>query len=151
MLISLLRRKAERAGRKLVELDTRDLKLSQHDHPTGTYAKKPLSQRWHILGDGNGIVQRDVYSAFLARCVIDNRHHPSRIETVWAAVEPLLRQAGWCRNQPASGKTLSFPTVKPSERVACRRSLAVGHSPDVVAVTREPGRPDGFDFRTPCL
>ncbi len=151
MFIGLLRRKAERAGGKLVDLDTRGLKLSQYDHPTGQYTKKPLSQHWHILGATGLIVQRDVYSAFLARCVIDNRHHPSRIETVWAAVEPLLRQAGWCRNQPASGKTLSFPTVKPSERVACRRSLAVGHSPDVVAVTREPGHPDGFDFRTPCL
>ena len=151
MFISLLRRKAERAGGKLAELDTRELKLSQYDHPTGRYVKKPLSQRWHILGTTGLIVQRDIYSAFLARCVTDNRHHPSRIEVLWAAAEPLLRQAGWCRNQPASGKTLSFPTVKPSERVACRRSPAIGHSPDVVAVTRELGRPDGFDFRTPCI
>lgn len=151
MFIALLRRKAERAGGEVRDLNTRELKMSQYDHPTRTCRKKPLSQRWHVLGDGSGIVQRDVYSAFLARCVVDNRHHPPHIEAMWAAAEPLLRQAGWCRTQPASGKTQVFPTVKPSERVACRRRPAIGHSPDAVAATREPGYPVGFSFRTPWL
>lgn len=149
MFIQQLRRKAESAGGEFRELDTRNLKLSQYDHATGTFAKKPLSQRWHVLGDGPRIVQRDVYSAFLARCVIDNRHHPTHIASMWAAAEPLLRQAGWCRIQPASGEAKAFPTVTPSERVACRRELAVGHGPDAVAETREPGNPDGSALRTP--
>jgi hypothetical protein len=151
MFIQQLRRKAESAGGEVLNLNTRTLKLSQYDHATETFAKKPLSQRWHVLGDGTRIVQRDIYSAFLARCVIDNRHHPPHIASMWAAAEPLLRQAGWCRIQPASGEAKAFPTVKPSERVACRRELAVGHSPDAVAETREPGNPDGFALGTPCL
>ncbi len=151
MFRQTLRRKAESAGGEVRDLNTRMLKMSQYDHPTGQYRKKPLSQRWHLLGDDSAIVQRDIYSAFLARCVIDNRHHPSHIASMWAAAEPLLRQAGWCRTQPASAKAKAFPTVKPSERVACRRKPTIGHSPDAVAVTREPGNPDGSAFRTPGL
>ncbi|UWZ79794.1 hypothetical protein L9S41_19310 [Geoalkalibacter halelectricus] len=77
------RRKAESAGGEVRDLNTRTLKMSQYDHPTGQYRKKPLSQRWHLLGDESAIVQRDIYSAFLARCVIDNRHHPSHIRGGW--------------------------------------------------------------------
>jgi len=156
MFISMLRRKAESAGGGLIELDTWALKLSQYDHPTGTFTKKPLSQRWHTLGDGSGIVQRDVYSAFLAYCVQDNQHHPSRIKDIWAAQESVLRRSGWCFIQPAKGCAFAFPTdyikkSKPSERVGRRRELAIGHSPDAVAFTREPGDPDGFALRTPWL
>lgn len=152
MFVSMLRRKAVSAGGKLVDLQTWKLKLSQYDHQSGDYTKKPLSQRWHQLGDGSIIVQRDVYSAFLAFCVQENQHHPSYIEAMWADQEPALRQAGWCRTQPASGGATAFPTAQaPSELVACRRSLASGQGPDVVAYTREPGNPVGFDFGTPCL
>lgn len=133
MFVTLLRRKAESAGGKVVDLQTGKLKMSQYDHPTETYIKKPLNQRWHVLGNGSGIVQRDVYSAFLALCVVDNRHHPSRIEAMWAAQESVLRRSGWCHTQPASGSASAFPTVKPSERVVRRRELALGHSPDAVA------------------
>ena len=151
MFIAMLHRKAESAGGAFVDLDTRDLKLSQYDHPTGTFTKKPLNQRWHVLGDGSGIVQRDIYSSFLAYCVEDNRHHPSHINEMWADQEPVLRQSGWYRKEPASGDAKAFPPVHPAERVGCRRSPASGHSPDAVAATREPGDPAGFDFRTPCL
>lgn len=152
MFVSILRRKAESAGGKLVDLQTWKLKLSQYDHQSGEYTKKPLSQRWHPLGNGNTIVQRDVYSAFLALCVQENQHHPSYIEAMWADQEPALRQAGWCRTQPASGGATAFPTAQaPSELVACRRSLANGHGPDAVAFTRESGDPVGCDFGTPGL
>ena len=149
--MKLLCRKAESAGGKVVELNTRTLKLSQYDHPTGTFEKKPLSQRWHVLGDGTGIIQRDTYSAFLAYCSEGNHHHPPRIFEVWEAQGPALRQSGWWRDQPASGEAKAFPPVYPAERVGCRRSPAIGHGPDVVAATREPGDPAGFDFGTPCL
>lgn len=155
MFVSLLRRKAESAGGAVVDLHTWSLKMSQYDHPTGTCTKKPLGQRWHVLGDGSGIVQRDVYSAFLASCVVttekEHRHHPSRIEAMWAAQESVLRRSGWCLTQPASGSTHVFPTVKPSERVARRREPALGHGPDAVAETREPGDPKEFALRTPWL
>lgn len=144
LFISLLRRKAASAGGEVAELATRGLKLSQYDHPSGSYTKKSLKQRWHVLGDGSGIVQRDIYSAFLALCVEDNRHHPSHLHERWAAQEPVLRRAGWCHSQPASGSAQVFPTVKPSERVARRRRPASGHGRDAVAATREPGDPAGL-------
>ncbi len=153
--VTLLRRKAESAGGEIVDLHTWSLKMSQYDHPTETYTKKPLSQRWHVLGDGSGIVQRDVYSAFLASCVVtkekEHRHHPSHIEVMWAAQESVLRRSGWCFNQSASGSVQTFPTVKPSERIGRHRELALGHGPDAVAETREPGDPKEFALRTPSL
>ena len=152
MFVEQLRRKAESAGGELRDLHTWSLKMSQYDHTTGICTKKPLSQRLHVLGDGSGVVQRDIYSAFLARCVMSNTHHPSHIETMWAAQKPVLLQTGWMRHEPTkiepSGKITVFA---PSEQVVCKRELAIGHVQDAVAVTREPGDPDGFVLRTPCL
>ena len=54
MFIEQLRRKAESAGGALIDLHTGSLKMSQYDHTTQTCTKKPLSQRWHTLGDGWG-------------------------------------------------------------------------------------------------
>jgi hypothetical protein len=101
LLMELLRRKAERTGGKLRELDTWSLKLSQYDHPTNTYTKKALSQRWHVLGDGTGIVQRDIYSAFLASCVTTSRGkdilHQRHACDRWRAAGSLLISAGWMK------------------------------------------------------
>ena len=152
MFVEQLRRKAESAGGALMDLHTGTLKMSQYDHTTQTCTKKPLSQRWHTLGDGSGVVQRDIYSAFLARCVMNNAHHPSHIEALWAAQKPVLLQTGWLREEPAkiepSGK---ITVLAPSEQVVCNRRLAIGHGQDAVAETRELGDPDGFAFRTPRL
>ena len=53
----------------MVEITPGKTALSQFDHTTGEYVKKPLSQRIHIFGDGRTEpVQRDLYSAFLASC-----------------------------------------------------------------------------------
>src|SRR6202521_3784607 len=49
MFVEQLRRKAESAGGKLVDLNTWSLKLSQYDHTTQVCTKKLLSQRWHVL------------------------------------------------------------------------------------------------------
>jgi len=151
MFITLLKRKAESAGGELTVLPTEKLKMSHYDHPTETYTKKHLSCRWHVLGDGSGIVQRDIYSAFLARCVVSNQHHPTTIAEMWSDQEPVLRRTGWLCNQPASGNASAEPTVTPSERVVRQRRPAIDYSPDAVAAMREPGRTDGFVFGTPCL
>src|SRR5258708_6521549 len=66
MLIDHLRRTVAKTGGTLHEFPTRTTKLSQYCHGCGTYAKKPLSQRFHICSCGVGPVQRDLYSAFLA-------------------------------------------------------------------------------------
>lgn len=152
MFVEQLRRKAESAGGKLIDLHTWSLKMSQYDHTTNTCTRKPLSQRWHVLGDGSGVVQRDVYSAFLARCVMSNTHHPSHIETMWAAQKPVLLQTGWLRSKPAKIEPSGKITVAiPLEQVVCNRGSAAGHSRDSVVARREPGDPSGFALRTPCL
>ncbi len=157
MFVSLLTRKAESAGAKVVELNTWALKMSQYDHKTGVCTKKPLSQRWHTLGKSNTLVQRDCYSAFLAKNVIENQHKPSQLQVDWAAAEPLLRRAGLCLEQSGSGKRL--PTVEfkplPSDRIARRKRFLRGHAQDAVTGAarslREPAYPSQSAFRTPGL
>ena len=98
------------------------------------------------------LVQRDVYSAFLARCVMGNTHHPSPIASMWAAQKPVLLQTGWLRSEPAKIEPSSKITKAiPSEQVVCDRGLAIGHGLDAVVARREPGSPSGFALRTPRL
>jgi hypothetical protein len=152
MLVEQLRRKAESAGGKMIDLHTWSLKMSQYEHLTQTYTQKPLSQRWHTLGDGSGVVQRDIYSAFLARCVTNNAHLLSHIEAMWAAQKPVLLQTGGLREEPAKIEPSGKITVRaPSEQVVCNKRLAIGHGQEAVAETQAPGDPDGFAFRTPRL
>ncbi len=137
MFIQHLKRKAESAGGTVVELNTRTLRMSQYDHVTGQCVKKPLNQRWHRLGDTRAWVQRDIYSAFLARNVEAGVHNPTRLKADWAAQEPVLRRAGLCVNESASGRPPAVPTVAvPSERIARRKRLERGLGPDAVAQAR---------------
>lgn len=131
VFITQLTRKAESAGGQLKELNTRHLRMSQYDHPTGQYEKKPLSQRTHRLGGTETRVQRDCYSAFLAKYAGEGEHNPSQLEQGWAAAEPLLRRAGLCVDQSATGIQKWSPTVAiPSERIARRRRFVRGLSRD---------------------
>jgi hypothetical protein len=68
MFMTILARKAEKADGRIVDINTWTAKLSQYDHVTNTCTKKPLSQRHHQVGNQEE-VQRDLYSAFLAKCV----------------------------------------------------------------------------------
>jgi hypothetical protein len=93
MFISLLTCKAENAGGSVTEINTQKTKLSQYDHTAGTYAKKPLSQRIHVFGDGKiEPVQRDLYSAFLAKHCAKDSLDVLQVEQAWTAAEPLLRR-----------------------------------------------------------
>lgn len=136
--IELLTRKASSAGGKVVELDTWRLRMSQYDHLSGMYAKKPLSQRWHPLGASDEMAQRDCYSAWLAQNVQAGEHNPSQLEKSWPTAEPLLRRAGLLLMKPTSGRYPVAPTVAiPSESVARRRVLVRGLNRDAVSVTAE--------------
>lgn len=96
--VSTLQRKAESTGAIVEEFPTCTTRLSQTCHGCGTVAKKPLSQRWHFCDCGI-VAQRDLYSAFLARCVVYNhdsgiyRLDVAQATAAWAAMEPLLRAA----------------------------------------------------------
>lgn len=70
MLLTIIDRKLNYSGEKLIEINTVETKASQFNHFDGTYTKKPLSQRWN---DFNGIkIQRDMYSAFLIMNINDD-------------------------------------------------------------------------------
>ena len=140
-LMLKLRRKAERADGEFRELNTQALKLSQYDHCTGTCTKKRLSERWHVLGDGSGVVQRDVYSAFLAAIADQNLIHPSRAAAAWPAAQSLLARAGWVREQPVSVAGLLAATSEADqlpapEPVARERAPVQGDTSKGVGVSR---------------
>jgi putative transposase len=99
-----LERKLKTLGGDFVGITTQTTKLSQYDHTTDTYVKKPLSQRIHIFGDGvTAPVQRDLYSAFLARHCDEKLLNASQAKNAWPSAEPLLRQAALRVPQLASG------------------------------------------------
>jgi putative transposase len=108
MFMSGLKRKAENAGGYLLLFPTKTTKLSQTCHICENTVKKPLSERWHVCC---GIVmQRDLYSAFLAKCVQYNEIEDTysldtaRARLLWPGLEPVLREAVSRAYQSAIGK-----------------------------------------------
>ncbi len=138
MFMAALRRKAAATGGELVEFSACRTRLSQFDHSTGEYVKKPLAQRVHVFGDGSGEVQRDLYSAFLARFVDADKLDARSAALAFPAAKPLLRRAASSELQPASGGGFPHPHVR--ERVGAGRPSKRGESGreagDVVAARR---------------
>lgn len=73
--VERLRKRAEALGGVVVEFPTYHTRLSQFDHTSGEFHKdwSDLSVREKTLADGT-VVQRDVYSAFLAMCIDADKH-----------------------------------------------------------------------------
>ena len=92
MFIAMLKRKAEAAGGEVVEFSTRTTRISQFDHMSGDYVKKPLSQRQHMFADGT-VIQRDLYSAFLARFVDRDKLDARSASDAFPAAKLLLQRA----------------------------------------------------------
>jgi putative transposase len=115
----LLRRKAESAGAEVIEFPTRTTRLSQTCHGCGTVKKKSLAERWHKCDCGVK-AQRDLYSAFLARCVEDGRLNVDRARREWSdeGVDGFLRvalsQAAQSSSQPANRRTTPLNSGAPS-------------------------------------
>lgn len=115
MFISGLKRKAENAGGHLIEFPTFDTKLSQACHKCGKYVKKSLNQRWHICCGLE--VQRDLYSAFLAKCVEAGKGKEGNIkyaldiakaDKLWQGLEQVLSDAVSRAKQSTNGR--NFPS-----------------------------------------
>jgi hypothetical protein len=152
LFVSVLRRKAASAGAEVIEFSTRTTRLSQFSHDTGECVKKPLSQRWHVFADGSR-VQRDLYSAWLARFVEQDRLDASRCQAHWAAAEPLLRRAASGLAQSTSGTGFALPHVRKGVR-ADRPSQGDGgcdEAADAVAQARAAESPSDPTLRTPWL
>ncbi len=102
--VSHLRRKAGNAGAEIDEFPTRPTRLSQICL-CGTLAKKLLAERWHVCGCGVGPVQRDLFSAWLARFVKDERLDAGRAKAAWPSVDARLRAASSATlREPAMGQ-----------------------------------------------
>lgn len=112
--VSKLKTKLEQVGGTLEEISTYDTKMSQYCHMLNDFVKKPLSQRYHEFPDGTRI-QRDLYSAFLAKNLVDSTHDSSHLSKEWASAEPLLRQAESCCKQSAIGVVRPSTLVYPSQ------------------------------------
>ena len=89
--MEILRRKAENAGGTVYEFPTKETKLSQYCHKCGKYTKKPLSQRVHTCCNLN--IQRDIYSAFLAGSVVENKLDTADVSKRWRSMEAILQRA----------------------------------------------------------
>jgi hypothetical protein len=138
--MSELKRKAERAGGKSLAQSARELKTSQYCHVRAAFTKKTLSERWHVFPDGSA-VQRDVYSAFLARNaqekvdedgVVGWAHDPSVLLAAFARLAPALRAQGLYRSSKSlldDGVAGKHPPQRaPSSKSSSRESRAMPRS-----------------------
>ncbi len=98
---SELKRKAESAGGSFTKFSTQTTALSQ-THLTGERVKKSLSERVHY--DQTGIVmQRDLFSAFLARYVDENQLSLQDACEAYPGLESTLLEA-WQRYKQSANR-----------------------------------------------
>lgn len=162
MFVSMLRRKAVSAGGAVEEFPTRTTRLSQICI-CGSVKKKPLSQRWHRCECGVA-AQRDLFSAFLARCVEAEVLNAGLAIELWPRADCFLQAALGNIQAASSGHLPASFGLRPaqSSRLNRRQSRSLanvrpinGEALDVVAhdqriVSREPKRavvetePPGF-------
>jgi hypothetical protein len=153
MFVSILTNKVAAAGGQLVEINTFRTRLSQFDHTTGAHIKKPLNQRVHHFGDGiTAPVQRDLYSAFLARCCStpETLDVPAVVKS-WAALGLTLGQATSRATQSAKGRGFAIPPAvnsRGADRLLeiSKRRIETG---DAVARARAPGSAAITDVKSP--
>ncbi len=67
MILSIIERKLKYNDQELIKINTREVKASQYNHIEDENQKKPLSERWNIIGDNK--IQRDLYSAYIIKNV----------------------------------------------------------------------------------
>jgi putative transposase len=93
-LMCALNRKAENAAGTVHEIATWKAKLSQYDHKLDDYIKKKLGDRAMLVG-GTDLVQRDLYSAYLAFCMDLEKETVcrNRAEELWAGARQRLDAA----------------------------------------------------------
>ncbi len=115
---SELKRKAENAGGSFMKFSTQKTALSQ-THLNGEHIKKSLSERVHR--DLTGIVMhRDLFSAFLARYVDEDKLSLQDAASQYPGMEPSLLEAWERYKQSANrvGASESRQAHPPSERIS---------------------------------
>jgi len=133
LFLTILTRKAESAGGQVIEFNPRTTALSQ-TCVCGQKHKKRLSERVHDCSCGV-TMQRDLFSAYLARFVEHDALQVPKASESWAGGEPLLRTA-WKRateKQPASRRSSVSPPRPTSFGRYSRGPSQSGSSAEVCA------------------
>lgn len=141
MFMTELCRKAENAGGQLIEFSTRTTKLSQ-TCLCGKVEKKDLSERWHSCQCGADM-QRDLFSAYLAKHVHEESLSIPKATSAWAGSEPILEQAmeRLC-HEVANGRRSNIPAsfgldiYRRRSRSSVNLAVPVVESGDVVGRLR---------------
>ena len=134
LLIEILRRKAANAGGEVIEFNTRTTALSQSCQ-CGNKQKKALKERWHDCQHCGTRAQRDLYSAFLARFVQENKLDRSQAQDAWPGAGILLEQALSNLKETTTSKTrlASFGLGQSQSRLSVKKEAVSSEALDVVA------------------
>jgi len=125
---SLLRRKAESAGGRVDEFPTRTTRLSQ-TCLCGAIEKKPLSERWHDCSCGL-LMQRDLFSGFLARCVENDLLNANKARETWLGLESVL----WAALSSSSIESVNGKAALPASAGLSQRQNGSPRKPDGINV-----------------
>ena len=107
IFVEMLRSKAENAGGKVEEVETRTTKLSQVCHSIEE-KKKSLSQRWHKCKCGVEC-QIDLYSAYLCIYVEKEKLIVDQAKADWSGKDPVLYAAMSKLKQSIRGNKFLLP------------------------------------------
>lgn len=121
--VSHLKRKAVNAGAEINEFPTRPTGLSQICL-CGSVVKKPLAQRWHVCDCGVGPVQRDLFSAWLARFIVSQRLDADWAKSAWSGEDERLRVASSAIQPTMRQGKPPVPNLHQDIAVGQSRSLA---------------------------
>ena len=132
--MEILRRKAENAGGEVIEFNTRTTALSQSCQ-CGNKRKKALKDRWHDCQQCGIHAQRDLYSAFLARFVQENKLDRSQALCAWPGAGILLEQAVSSLKETTTSKTrlASFGLGQSQSCLSVKKESVSSEALDVVA------------------
>ncbi len=149
MFVEMLRRTVASTGGTLLEVPTRQAKLSQFCHGCGRHVKKPLSQRWHHCPCGVGPVQRDLYAAFLASTLSANHLIPSCAQAVipWESAEARL-QAAHARVLQRANEGQCLPRSMGVPRAGARRPQSLGEATPALLFLSRRGNVEAWKHRS---
>jgi putative transposase len=129
MFVERLSRLAVSAGGIIVDINPWRARLSQTCH-CGLIKKKARAERWHTCEQCGASVQRDLFSAYLARFVHPDTSllNAGHAQAAWPGWEPTLQAAyeQAIHNQPARGRRLPAAFGRPPVDPSQSGSLAQG-------------------------
>ena len=125
MFVQQLRRKAANAGGATVEFEPRSTRLSQ-TCVCGALEKKLLRQRWHDCQCGV-LIQRDIFSAWLATHVENGKLNAGQVLADWPNAENRLRTALGV-TQLASNKVRPVQGSSPQSELSAFSNLSASES-----------------------